>query len=420
MKQVHILAIVLTVILLTASATLLVSYTQSLTSQKIPVYVGVAFGGDTVAQAKLLIDRTKSYTNLFILDSGINPISKNQTAVKEICDYATNAGLNIIVNLGSYNRENWAWQIQFYNSSKELYGTKFLGAYYDDEPGGIPLDWNWTKQFAENKLVFGSNGTSSPLSLTSIYNKIQLANETGTTPQNYTIEAQWFNQLLERNRGHNDLKRYNITSFTSDYALYWFDYIGGYDTLFAQLGWNQTDSIPAYRSVNQKTALALLRGAATMQDKDWGAIITWKYTQPPYLDTGANVYNQMLDAYNSGAKYITIFDYPYNLTDHPYGVMADEHFQALEQFWNQIANHAPNSAHAEAALVLPHDYGFGMRSPKDKIWGFWGPDDKSSIIWNATQTLLSRYGSSLDIIYDDPAFPIEGNYSKVYYWNQTI
>jgi hypothetical protein len=420
MKQVHILAIVLTVILLTASATLLVSYTQSLTSQKSPVFVGVAFGGDTVAQAKLLIDRTKSYTNLFILDSGINPISKNQTAAKEICDYATNAGLNIIVNLGSYNRENWAWQIQFYNSSKELYGTKFLGAYYDDEPGGIPLDWNWTKQFAENKLVFGSNGTASPLSLTSIYNKIQLANETGTTPQNYTIEAQWFNQLLERNRGHNDLKRYNITSFTSDYALYWFDYIGGYDSLFAQLGWNQTDSIPAYRSVNQKTALALLRGAATMQDKDWGAIITWKYTQPPYLDTGANIYNQMLEAYNSGAKYITIFDYPYNLTDHPYGVMTDEHFQALEQFWNQIANHAPNSAHAEAALVLPHDYGFGMRSPKDKIWGFWGPDDKSSIIWNATQRLLSRYGSSLDIIYDDPAFPIEGNYSKVYYWNQTI
>jgi hypothetical protein len=420
MKQVHILAIVLTVILLTASATLLVSYTQSLTSQKSIVYVGVAFGGDTVDQAKLLIDRTKNYTNLFILDSGINPISKNQTAVQEICNYATNAGLNIIVNLGSYNRENWAWQIQFYNASKETYGTKFLGAYYDDEPGGIPLDWNWTKQFAENKLVFGSNGTASPLSLTSIYNKIQLANETGTTPQNYTIEAQWFNQLLERNRGHNDLKRDNITSFTSDYALYWFDFIGGYDTLFTQLGWNQTDSMPAYRSINQQTALALLRGAATMQDKDWGAIITWKYTKPPYLDNGTNVYNQMLKAYNSGAKYITIFDYPYNLTDNPYGVMGDEHFQALQQFWNQIAKHAPNSAHAEAALVLPHDYGFGMRSPKDKIWGFWGPDYKSSIIWNATQTLLSRYGSSLDIIYDDPAFPIEGNYSRVYYWNQTI
>ena len=301
-----------------------------------------------------------------------------------------------------------------------MYGDKFLGAYYDDEPGGIPLDWNWTKQFAENRLSFGPNGTANPLSLTPIYDKIQLANRTGTSPQDYLIEAQWFNQLLERNRGHNDLKKYNITSFTSDYALFWFDYLGGYDTLFAQLGWNQTHSVPGYPSVNQQTSIALLRGAATMQNKDWGAIITWKYTQPPYLDTGTNIYNQMLTAYNCGAKYITIFDYPYNLTDNPYGVMTDEHFQALQQFWSQIAKQEPNSVHAEAALVLPYDYGFGMRSQADKIWGFWGPDDKSPIIWDATQTLLSKYGSRLDIIYDDPMFPIQGNYSKVYYWNQTI
>ena len=420
MKQVRIFAIVLTAILLAASATLLVSYTQSLNNQKNFVYVGIAFGGDTVAQAKLLIDKTKSYTNLFILDSGINPISTNETAAREICDYAVNAGLKIIVNMGSWTPWNWPWQIQFLNTSRAIYGDKFLGAYYDDEPGGIPLDWNWTKQFAENRLIFGANGTLNPISLTSIYNKIQFANQTGMSPQNYTIEAQWFNTLLNQNRGHNDLKRYNITSFTSDYALYWFDYIGGYDTLFAQLGWNQTESMSTYPNVNQQIALALLRGAATMQNKDWGAIITWKYTQPPYLDTGANIYNQMLAAYNSGAKYITIFDYPYNLTGNPYGVMTDEHFQALEQFWNQIAKQVPNSVHAKAALVLPPDYGFGMRSPTDKIWGFWGPDDKSPIIWDATLTLLSQYGSRLDIIYDDPTFPIEGNYSRVYYWNQTI
>lgn len=420
MKQVHIFAIMLTTILLVASTTLLVTYTQSLNGKKDPVYVGVAFGGDTVAQAKLLIDKTKNYTNLFILDSGINPISTNETAAREICDYAVNAGLKIIINMGSWTPWNWPWQILFLNTSRSIYGDKFLGAYYDDEPGGIPLDWNWTKQFAENKLLFGPNGTTNPLSLTSIYNKIQLANQTGSLPQNYTIEAEWFNQLLERNRGHNDLKRYNITSFTSDYALYWFDYIGGYDTLFAQLGWNQTESMPAYPRVNQQIALALLRGAATMQNKDWGAIITWKYTQPPYLDMGANVYNQMLMAYNSGAKYIIIFDYPYNLTGNPYGVLTEEHFQALQKFWNQISQQAPNSAHAETALVLPYDYGFGMRSPTDKIWGFWGPDDKSSIIWNATQTLLGKYGLGLDIIYDDPTFPVEGNYSKVYYWNQTI
>ena len=419
MKQVHIITVVLIVILLIASTTLLLSHPQSNDSQKNPVYVGVAFGGDAVAQAKLLIDKTKSYTNLFILDSGINPISTNETAAREICNYAVNAGLKIIINMGSWTPWNWPWQIQFLNTSRSIYGDKFLGAYYDDEPGGIPLDWNWSKQFAENKMVFGANGTANPLSLTSIYNKIQLANQTGMTPQDYTIEAQWFNQLLERNRGHNDLKRYNITSFTSDYALFWFDYIGGYDALFAQLGWNQTDGTPAGPSVNQQTAIALLRGAATMQKKEWGVIITWKYTEPPYLDTGANIYNQMETAYNAGAKYITIFDYPYNLSDNPYGVMTDDHFQALEKFWSQIGKQAPNSAHAEAALVLPKDYGFGMRSPEDKIWGFWGPDDKSSMIWNVSQTLLSQYGSRLDIIYDDPAFPIQGNYSKIFYWNQT-
>ena len=157
-----------------------------------------------------------------------------------------------------------------------------------------------------------------------------------------------------------------------------------------------------------------------MQNKDWGVIITWKYTQPPYLDTGSNIYNQMETAYNTGAKYITIFDFPYNITNNPYGTLTDEHFQALEQFWNYANRQGPNSSHAQAALILPKDYGWGMRNPTDKIWGFWGPDDKSPLIWNKIQTLLSQYGSGLDIIYDDPAFPLQGNYSKVYFWNQTI
>jgi hypothetical protein len=420
MKKEYTFSLILIFILLITTLSLFVSYNQSSNcqSQKDPVYIGVAFGGETVAQAKLIIDRTKSYTNLFILDSGINPISTNESAAKEVCDYAVNSGLNIIINMGSWTPHNWPWQIKFLNTSRSSYGDKFLGAYYDDEPGGIPLDWNWTKQFAENSLVFGKR--PNPLDLTSIRNKLQTANETGIQPENYIIEAQWFQQLLERNRGHNDLKRYNITSFTSDYALYWFDYLGGYDTIFAQLGWNQTDSIPTYRSVNQQTVLALLRGAATMQNKDWGAIITWKYTHPPYFDTGTNIYNQMEAAYNAGAKYITIFDFPYNITNNPYGALTDEHFQALEQFWNYVNKQAPNSAHAQAALVLPKDYGWGMRNPTDKIWGFWGPDDKSPLIWNNIQTLLSQYGSGLDIIYDDPAFPLQGNYSKVYFWNQTI
>ena len=405
MKQVHIISLILIIILLFATVSLLVSQTQSSDSNKDPVYIGVAFGGNTTAQAKLLIDRTKSYTNLFFLDSGINPISINQSAVEEICDYAVNSGLNIIVNLGTWTRNNWDWRIQFFNASREKYGEKFLGAYYDDEVGGIPLDWNWTAYFSRsNSSLFLRAPTAN--------NRYSLVmpNITGTQPDNYSEEAKWFNQLLETNRGHVDLKKYNITTFTSDYALYWFDYLGGYDNLFAQFGWNE--------SVNQQ--ISLIRGAATMQNKDWGAIVTWKYTQPPYLDTGENIYNQMVTSFNAGAKYITIFDYPYNSTDNPFGIMTDEHFQALEKFWNQVVTKSsPNSVQAQAALVLPKDYGWGMRSVDDKIWGFWGPDDKSPLIWNNTQTLLNKYGLRLDIIYDDPAFPLQGNYSKIYYWNQT-
>lgn len=411
MKTEHILSLILTAILLIATVSLLVSYSQSSgNQQKAPVYVGVAFGGNTTEQAKLLIDKVKSYTNLFILDSGINPISTNQSAVNEICDYATNAGLSIIVNLGTWtNSSDWAWRLQFYNVSREKYGDKFLGVYYDDDVGGVMLDWNWTKQFSENgPLFWGGNDISNYL--IDIHYKTQMASITGTQPQNYTDEANLLNKILESNKGLNSLKQNQLTTFTSDYALYWFDYLGGYNTMLAQFGWNN--------SVNEQ--ISLIRGAATLQNKTWGAIITWKYMQPPYLDTGKNIYNQMVAAYNAGAKYITIFDYPYNSTN-PYGILTDDHFQELQQFWDQVVTKsAPNTVHAQAALVLPNDYGWGMRSPTDKIWGFWGPDSKSPLIWNNTQTLLNKYGLRLDIVYADSAFPIQGNYSKIYYWNQTI
>ena len=127
MKRMYALSLFLVIILLLAFGTLLVSYTQGSNDPSPSVYVGVAFGGTTTEQAKLLIDRTKTYTNLFILDCGINPISTNESAVKEICDYATNAGLNIIVNLGTRTPENWAWQLQFLIDSKVCMATSILG-----------------------------------------------------------------------------------------------------------------------------------------------------------------------------------------------------------------------------------------------------------------------------------------------------
>jgi hypothetical protein len=182
--------------------------------------------------------------------------------------------------------------------------------------------------------------------------------------------------------------------------------------VLAEVGWNHTMS----------QHVALLRGAARIQNKTWGIMIGWKYTNPPYLDSGEEIYRQMVDAYEAGANYIMLFDYP-QLEGNAYGVLEDEHFEALERFWNNVVKNPAlpfGSKVAVAALVLPKDYGWGMRTVDDRIWGIWGPDEKSPVIWNLSQSLLAQYGFGLDIVYDDPSFPLENNYTRVYYWNQTV
>src|SRR5512138_3206201 len=217
MQKAKILTLILIVILLVTTFSLLLTSQPAQSNEK--VYVGVAFGGTTVEQAKILINRVKSYTNLFVLASGLNPISRNETAVKEICDYATNSGLNIIVNLGTWTRQDWTWKLEFYKNASDRYGEKYLGAYYDDETGGIPLDWDWENYFTRNDSVLFKG--ANPLNLTPIHYLIQIAEITGVKPQNYSIEAEWFQKLLTGNRGIIDLKRNNLTMFTSDYVLFW-------------------------------------------------------------------------------------------------------------------------------------------------------------------------------------------------------
>ena len=375
MKQVFTLSLILLIIIATTS--FLVPYPLIDENSKIAqFFVGVTFGGNTTAEAKLLIDRVKTYTNLFVLQSGT--ISENETATNEICDYAVAAGLNIIVFFGMFNRP---WQLPWLNTTEQKWGDKFLGVYYYDEPGGIYLDYQWN---ASNSL-----------------------------PQNYDKVAEFFVNSIRRFPDMRKLKASSITTFTSDYALYWFDYLAGYDVMLAQLGWNH--------SCVQD--IALVRGAARMQNKSWGAIITWKYDKEPYLASGEEIYNQMCNAYEAGAKYVMIFNYP-KIKDNPYGIMTDEQFEALERFWKDVMTIPkriiPDFSEAEAALVLPRNYGWGMRNPEDRIWGFWGSDEKSPQIWELSCNLLSQYGIHLDIVYDDPAFPVTGKYPRIYYWNQTI
>ena len=97
-----------------------------------------------------------------------------------------------------------------------------------------------------------------------------------------------------------------IPVFTADYALYWFDYLAGYDAVFVELGWNH----------NQTQHIALCRGAANVQEKDWGTIITWATNDPPYFASGTEMLQDMNTAYNYGAKYLMVFNYP---QINPYG-----------------------------------------------------------------------------------------------------
>ena len=119
-------------------------------NEKEEFYVGVTFGGNTTAEAKLLIDRVKNYTNLFVLQSG--PISKNETAINEICDYAIASGLHIIVYFGWFDTDH-PWQIPWLDFAKQRWDDRFLGVYYYDEPGGIQIDYNWSHFFDQVKQM---------------------------------------------------------------------------------------------------------------------------------------------------------------------------------------------------------------------------------------------------------------------------
>jgi hypothetical protein len=393
MKRVWFLSVTLILVTFLSTSTFYVLQTSE---QKIPedFFFGVSYGGDTVDEAKLLIDRVKEYTNFFIVNNW--DISTDEAALNEVCDYAAKSGLSFIVffdfvSLGKYVPpyfDMYPWHENWVLTAKERWGDKFLGIYIYEEPGGKQID---TKLFDE---FFHSPRAN-------IFENV-------TT---YSEAADVFVTELPSGLSFHWLQNGNIPRFVSDYALYWYDYLAGYDTVFAELGWNH--STPQH--------IGLVRGAANAQGKDWGAIITWTYWDPPYLASGTKIYEEMVSAYESGAKYVVVFNYPKFPEDNPYGVLNDGHFAAMRQFWKYVQAHpeAYGKTGGDVAFVLPKDYGWGMRFPEDSIWGLWDADKLSPIIWENMNKLIEKYGQQLDIVYDDPRFNYE-NYRQIYLWNTTI
>ena len=98
-------------------------------------YVGVTYCGNSTAEAKVLIDRVKNYTNLFVLQSG--PLQQNESAIREIGDYAVLSRLYFSAYFGTYDTYH---QLNWLDMAKARWGKMFAGLYYGDEPGGKMLD----------------------------------------------------------------------------------------------------------------------------------------------------------------------------------------------------------------------------------------------------------------------------------------
>jgi hypothetical protein len=338
------------------------------------VYVGVDMSyGDSVTEAKRLIDEVSPYTNLFVL--GCKGITYNTTRLNEACQYIVDKGLDFIVYRDTSLR-NASWT----EMANQKWGKHFLGYYAFDELGGWQIDMH------EWRMVLNAN------------NYTDAANS-------FVNMSSWYLNRFSRFR---NTTQFNL--YTSDYALYWFDYAAGYDTVFTEFCWNY----------NRQLNIALCRGAANAHGKDWGVIITWTYDKPPYLESGEKMYEDLVLAYNNGAKYILVFDGNEGWTS---SVLKQEHFDALKRFWSYIKENPRQikPASDRVAYVLPKDYGYGFRGPNDKIWGFWGADSLTNKTCGDINNLLALYGEKIDIIYDNSLLPtIATGYSKVFFWNESI
>ena len=341
------------------------------------LFVGIDVAYDDLDAIKRLVDETSSYTNTFVI--GSTGITYNETKLDEACQYLYDKGLYFMIYF-HFNEEILDVQREWVAHAKTSWGERFLGLYAFDEPGGNQID----------------------------YRQLRVVNETAA---NYTDAAnKYVNKLTEILRHVKDccIESGNLTLFTSDYALYWFDYKATYDVVFAEFGWNYS------RQLN----VALDRGAATVQNKEWGVMITWTYTNPPYIESGAELYNDLVLAYQNGAKYILVFDTNKNYTK---GILQEEHLEALREFWNYINNNPRDSDFLgdRVAFVLPNGFGYGFRGPDDKIWGQWESDVFSLEISYHLGYWLEEYETKLDIIYDDE-LELNDNYSKYIFWNGTI
>jgi len=362
---------VLLITLILVASVIILTFFNSDTSE---VFVGVMAGHRDVDELLDFINEVEEYVNTIIVSD--LTITTNSTKLYPIFDYLKTREIYFIPFMGPID---FVEDRNFFQVAKERWGKYFLGVYAFDEPGGKQVD-----EFFHRPVVEAQNNSDAA----SKY--LEIVAEKGLLPfaQNFY-----------------DYGIFDI--FTSDYALFWYDYLACYNVVFAQFGWNNT----------RQLQIALCRGAATAHNSDWGAIVTWTYRQPPYIEKPEDLYNDMVLAYNNGAKYILVFNFPTNQTK--FGILDQGHLQKLQDFWNYVKENPQPKQNVDFAYVLPKDYGFGFRGPDDSIWGLWNPDELAPTIWNQANSLLETYNSQLDIIYETASPSVFKKYKEIVFWNGT-
>jgi hypothetical protein len=368
------LIVIIIVDLVLSGSLLAINYNAS-DNKTTNFFFGVEVAYGDYNDLKAVVTEVKNYTNLVVL--GLPEVSINRDLLDQSCDYIYSQDLYFMVlftNTSQYS----GWQnytpAQWVQDAKAKYGDKFLAVYRWDEPGGDQLD-------------------SSP------YKLVESASS-------YSDAAQQYVNVLKP-----EVEYYQNTGVdvvTADYGLYWFDYEAGYDTVLAEFGWNNSRSMQ----------IALARGAAQAHNKTWGAMITWTYTDPPYIESGARLLEDLVLAYNNGAKYVIVFNYP-EVSTAKYGLLGQEHLAAMKQFWNYSSTYGPSGKDIETAYVLPEDYGFGLRSSQDTIWGLWSADASTSKIYSDVNMLIQLKGAEFNILINNAtlAKDVKGHYTELIYWN---
>ncbi len=340
-------------------------------------YLGISAAFADLDAIKVLVDEVSPYTNIFVI--GSTGISHIERKLDDACKYIVDNGMDFIVYVDSHSR------LQLVGDVGKKYDKNFLGVYFDDEQGGKQLDKydiRWVRDGeAENHTHAGMQ---------------------------FVYHLHYWLNMKEWGDNSFSYAPTDFRLFTSDYALYWFDYLAGYDVVFAEFGWNYS------RQIN----VALNRGAATVLDRDWGVIVAWTYNNPPYIESGEELYDDLVYAYENGAKYAIIFD---SNEDYNESILREEHFDALENFWQYVLDNPREEGYngSRVAFVLPKDFAYGFRGPDDKIWGLWEADSTSLEISYHLGEFLIQYGNRLDVIYDD-MLTIDETYSKYIFWNGTI